>query len=177
MKPIRLFSNFIPALLVTLFIFSLSLQPGDASTQNTATLSQSLANSLGIGVGDSTASIDDPNAQGVGGTTIWKINLLIRSLARVIAFGGLGLMIVLGCALSRFRTKTYIYLTLGVGTLISFIDECIKLFVPGRHFSVLDIGKNAVGLVLALIGSYILYLLYQWYTSRRTANTSHIHKA
>ncbi|MGL4362794.1 MAG: VanZ family protein [Cellulosilyticaceae bacterium] len=174
MKPFRLVLHFLPAFLVMCIIFSLSLQPGDVSTETTGTLSQSIADKLGLGNGDSDTTIDDPNASGIGGTTIWAINLLLRSLSRIIAFGGLGLMIILGCLLSKFQMRTHIYLTLGAGIIISFIDEVIKLFIPGRHFSLFDIGKNTIGLALALIGSYILYWLYIRITKKHTSNHPHI---
>ena len=166
----RLFLYFLPAILVTCNIFGLSLQPGGSSTQMTGALSNTLANALSIDGGTTEGTI-----HGIGGINIERINLLIRSLAHVIAFGGLGLMILLGCVLSKLGTRVCIYLTLLWGILVAFVDEGIKLFIPGRHFNLIDAGKDIVGILLALLGCWILQQLYLLYLKRRTPNSSQVH--
>lgn len=168
MKKLRLFINFIPALVVMSIIFGLSLQTGEASTETTGALSNSIAGALAIDPG---ASTDTSTPYDLGGEVIWQINLLIRSLAHVLAFGGLGLMMMLGCTLSKFNAKWHLGITLGLGSIIAFIDETIKYFIPGRHFSWIDMGKDIVGLILAVIGCWILSLLYNAYISRRRPST------
>lgn len=157
-------------MVVICILFGLSLQPGAASTETTGALSSSIADVFHIDPGTTEGTI-----HGIGGVNIERINLLIRSLAHIIAFGGLGLMLCLGCFLSQFATKSYILLTLGIGSLVALMDETIKLFIPGRHFNGIDAVKDVVGLVLALIFCFCLHLIYKRFMS--PSSTSHIHKA
>lgn len=168
-RKIVFYIAFLPAIIVNLIIFSLSIQPGGASTQVTGAISSTIANSLDIDPGTSEGTLHD-----IGGINIERINLFIRSMAHVIAFGGLGLMIILGCVCNHFSKIHCTVLTLIWGCSAAFIDEAIKLFVPGRHFAWIDAGKDVVGIVLALIGSWILLMIYNAFMHHRAkkANTT-----
>lgn len=155
----RLALHFLPAFCVAIIIFSLSFQPGEASTQVTGQLSSGLADLFEITSNETTEHLTDPNAEVVGGLHIWRINLIIRSLAHFIMFGGLGLMLILGCACSRHRPTTYIAVTLGIGMSVAFVNELIKYFVPGRHFDWVDLGKDFVGLILSLVFAFFVRAL------------------
>ena len=145
----------------SLIIFALSLQPGADSTATTGVLSNNIANILNIEQGTL-----EGTSHGIGGVNIESINLLIRSFAHVLEFGGLGLMIILGCALCKYSQKSTLVLTLIWGSMTALVDEIIKYFIPGRHFNAIDLGKDMIGIFLALLGCWILQLIYKTYIQK-----------
>lgn len=145
--------NFVPAIIVTLIIFGLSTRSIDASNAQSAVVTDSFFGLFGAEGSFSTGG----TFQGIG---LDIINQYIRALAHVMEFGGLGLMIMLGCFLSKFPKKYYIRLTLIWGTLTAFTDETIQHFSPGRTCDIVDIGKDLTGIILSLIVVYIIHLIY-----------------
>lgn len=144
---------FLPAIIVTLIIFALSTRSIEASNAQSGQITESIFGIFGAQGGVQTGG----SFKGIG---LDIINQYVRALAHVIEFGGLGLMIVLGCFLSGFTKKQYIRLTLIWGSLTAFTDETIQYFTPGRTADLLDIAKDLTGITLALLVAYILHLVY-----------------
>ncbi len=153
MKNKKLIICFIPAILVTMIIFGLSSRSIEVSNAQSGQITESVFSILGAEGGVATGG----NFKGIG---LDIINQYVRALAHVIEFGGLGLMIILGCFLNKFTRKQYIKLTLIWGALAAFTDETIQFFTPGRTADMLDVTKDLIGIILALLLAQIIHSIY-----------------
>lgn len=52
--------------------------------------------------------------------------------------------------LSVFSALGFGWIGIGVATVWTVIDEATKPLIPGRHFSVLDVGLNLIGVVVGI---------------------------
>lgn len=81
-------------------------------------------------------------------------NALLRKTAHPVLFAGLGVLV--GLALHSAGCRAGVLPATIAQLLWCWGDEATKHFVPGRHFSWLDVGLNAVG---TLLGSGAVLLL------------------
>lgn len=153
MKNKKLLLYFIPAMLITIIIFGLSTRSIEASNAQSGLVTESVFSIFGAKGGVATGG----SFKGIG---LDIINQYVRALAHVLEFGGLGLMIILGCFLNKFTKKQYIKLTLTWGLITAFADETIQFFTPGRTADMLDIAKDITGIILALLVAYVIHLIY-----------------
>lgn len=152
---------FIPALIVTLIIFTLSSRDIETSNAESGQVTQTIANLFG--------SSSDEGADGEASIMPLDIlNLYIRSLAHVIEFGGLGLMIILGCLLAKFSQRHLIIVTLTWGAVVALSDELIQYFTPGRTCDILDMTKDVIGIILALVFAYVVKKIYVTMQQRKS---------
>ena len=145
---------FTPAIIVTIIIFGLSSRSIEVSNSQSGLITDSVFSLFGAQGEVATGG----SFKGIG---LDVINQYVRALAHVIEFGGLGLMIILGCFFNQFTQKQYIKLTLTWGILTAFTDETIQFFVPGRTADLLDIMKDITGIVLSLLTAYIIHQIYK----------------
>lgn len=158
MKGKRFILYFLPALLVTLAIFYLSTRGIEASNAQSGEVTEKVISLFGkIEVIDDTGTLSSMSFNGTG---LDYINLYIRALAHVCEFGGLGLMIGLGSYLCQFTDKKRIKLTLCWGAVVALLDEILQYFVPGRTCSIMDIGKDLVGILLSILAIYLLKTIW-----------------
>ena len=145
---------FLPAIIVTLIIFALSSRDIDASNSQSGQITEVVFNIFG--------SSDEAGATGgFSGIDFGILNLYVRALAHVIEFGGLGLMIILGCFLNKLSSDKYLKITLIWGAAAALLDETIQYFTPGRTCDILDITKDMIGILLSLAFVYGIQLLYK----------------
>lgn len=153
MKNKKIVLYFLPAIMVTLIIFALSSRDIETSNAQSGQVTEKVFSLFG----NSDEVSSEGSFKGVG---LDVLNLYIRALAHVIEFGGLGLMIILGCFLSKFTQERYVKLTLIWGGLAALVDETIQFFTPGRTCDILDITKDIIGILLSLVFAYIVKSIY-----------------
>lgn len=154
MKNSKKWLYFSPAIVVTIIIFALSSRSIEVSNVQSAVVTDSVFGLLGAKGSMSTGG----DFKGIG---LDIINQYVRALAHVIEFGGLGLMIILGCFLNGFTQKQYIKLTLAWGSLTAILDETIQFLTPGRTCDILDMTKDIIGILLAIAFVHIIQLIYK----------------
>lgn len=138
-------------LLLTLGIFSLSFQDAPTSTQ----LSQGIADKL----------MHTPVADYV--PSGYTMNNFIRDLAHMGEFFLLSFCTLLVLCLIGYPSSHCINLTLFYVVFISFADELIQYFFsPGRAFEWIDLAKDWIGMLLAMLTFTLLYNLYSYIYSR-----------
>ena len=76
----------------------------------------------------------------------------IRHWAHTVEFFALGVFVSFACAFATRpgRLGLGLVAALAICLACSLIDQCHKLFVPGRHFDVLDLGMDALGYMAAM---------------------------
>ena len=77
---------------------------------------------------------------------LW-LGIHIRHWAHVVEFGVLGLFVSLAVLLVRLRKPLLPtgLASAGICCALSLLDQCHKLFVPGRHFDCFDLVMDAFG--------------------------------
>lgn len=96
---------------------------------------------------------------------IARLHLLLRKLAHVFLYAVLGLMaamfwdLVLDRVPAFVRAGTAILCCAGIG----FLDERLKIFVPGRHYDVTEFYLNAAAAAVIIV----LYFILVWLLWRR----------
>lgn len=158
------FLYFIPAILVTLIIFGLSSRDITVSNEQSGQVTERV---MGLFGNIENSDIENGSLQTFNGVGLDIINLYIRSLAHVLEFGGLGLMIILGCLCCGFTQKHYIKLTLLWGLSTAFLDEGIQYFTPGRTADMLDISKDIIGILLAIAFAFAIHFIYERIRSKK----------
>ncbi|MFQ5723029.1 MAG: VanZ family protein [Terriglobia bacterium] len=88
---------------------------------------------------------------------VWKVNAVVRKLAHVTEYFVLGLL--LWRALRRESRpagwrRSWALGTLGIGVVWASADETVQLFQPGRVASVMDVGLDTLGVLVALLVIY-----------------------
>lgn len=161
MKNKKLILYFLPAVVVTLIIFYLSSRSIEASNAQSGAVTETVISFFGqVEVMNTDGALSSMRFNGTG---LDYINLYIRALAHICAFGGLGLMIALGACLCGFSDKKRIKLTLSWGIIVAILDELLQAFIPGRTCSILDVGKDVIGILLSLLAVYILQVIWKNY--------------
>lgn len=82
------------------------------------------------------------------GNAWWNDKLAVRRLGHILEYGLLGIasVIVFFIDSHRFSVVKAVMLCL----TISFLDQIIKIFVPVRHFDIVDIGFDLIGAVIGI---------------------------
>lgn len=76
----------------------------------------------------------------------WNDKLAVRRLGHILEYGLLGLASgVAFCDSHRGVIKA-----VGLCLIISILDQIIKIFVPVRHFDIVDIGFDLIGAVIGI---------------------------
>ncbi|MFD2923000.1 VanZ family protein [Halobacillus naozhouensis] len=84
------------------------------------------------------------------------INILFESL-HVIEFAFLYLLLVGALRVNKKFTKATSYAVAAVAMLYGLVDEVHQLYVVGRSFTLIDLLKNCIGVVLACMMVHIYY--------------------
>ena len=81
----------------------------------------------------------------------WNDKLAVRRLGHILEYGVLG--IASGIALIDLDSHRVnsILKAIGLCLLISVLDQTVKIFVPVRHFDIVDIGFDMVGAVAGIL--------------------------
>lgn len=77
----------------------------------------------------------------------WNDHLSVRRLGHILEYGLLG--IASGIAFIDSR-KRGVLNAIGLCLVISVLDQVIKIFVPVRHFDIVDIGFDLIGAVIGI---------------------------
>lgn len=142
----RTLSSRVPAIIaaglavaVAVAIFVLTEQPPDVTSSESDFVNRLLADLFGD------TPLYDPQ------TELW-LGIGIRHWAHAAEFWLLGMFVSLAayCAL-RPRLLAPGVLSLIVCAACSLIDQCHKLFVPGRHFDCFDLVMDALGYCVAIL--------------------------
>lgn len=82
-----------------------------------------------------------------------KVHFLIRKLAHVFLYSGLGMIVVLLIDSILYMIKNFYngFFAIIICTAISFIDEWHKIAIPGRHFDIVDVTINIVSSIIAIL--------------------------
>lgn len=79
----------------------------------------------------------------------WNDKLAVRRLGHILEYGVLG--IASGIAmLDSHRSGSGLLKAIGLCMIISVLDQTVKIFVPVRHFDVVDIGFDMAGAVIGI---------------------------
>ena len=138
------------------FIFYKSLQTGEASSEQSSKVVDTVQDAVAIVAPQSpiaTAEGEDYEA----------LHALIRSMAHFAEFALLGALGIL-CALSYTDKKPYVYSPLICVVFVPIADECLQSFVAGRGTEVkdvcIDIAGGMSGIIFALGCVFVGLLLY-----------------
>jgi VanZ family protein len=85
-----------------------------------------------------------------------SLNKLVRKGAHLSVFGALAILIVIALSNIRYRYSIAWFLA----TLYGVFDELHQSITPGRTASIIDVGYDSLGAILAL-------LLYSFYVKRK----------
>lgn len=80
--------------------------------------------------------------------------LVLRKLAHVLEYLGLGLLSY--NAFSAIRMKRKVLLALLLGVSYALFDEMHQLLVPGRDGSLVDVGIDSVGVILGVLLMFLI---------------------
>lgn len=77
----------------------------------------------------------------------WNDKLAVRRLGHIIEYGLLGI----GSGIAFYDShRGSVVKSVILCLIISILDQIIKIFVPVRHFDVIDIGFDVVGAVIGI---------------------------
>ncbi len=79
-------------------------------------------------------------------TAWWNDKLAVRRLGHILEYGLLGIASVIAFCDSHRGGVNAVMLCL----IISILDQIIKIFVPVRHFDIIDIGFDVIGAVIGI---------------------------
>ena len=82
-------------------------------------------------------------------TAWWNDQLSVRRLGHILEYVLLG--IASGIAFIEAHRTRGILNAIGLCLFISVVDQVIKIFVPVRHFDVIDIGYDLIGAGLGIV--------------------------
>ncbi len=158
-KKLRIAFIFISSLITTAliaFIFSNSLKPPTASTNQSMGLYEKIVNFFEINFGSSFAEF----------VTNFFTEYLLRKTAHVIEYTALGVSLNLTILSIFGLKKNYLFLSLGIGLTIASIDEVLQLH-SGRGASVLDVLLDFTSFLIVTLIFFIVYGIFN-----KKANTS-----
>ena len=78
----------------------------------------------------------------------WNDKLAVRRLGHVIEYGLLGIASAIAVGDTRSKGVAKV---VGLCVGISILDQVLKIFVPIRHFDVVDIGYDAIGALMGIL--------------------------
>ena len=105
--------------------------------------------SFSLSLVDSTVSIRElfGEKMDITGDERWSMNLLLRKVAHLGAFGGLSFLLVMTLHVGEYRLLPGVVFCV----LWSFMDELIKPLSPGRHADGPDMILNLIGTALGIL--------------------------
>ena len=130
-------------ILITIFIFSQSLMPGEVSSQQSGVITDIIDETL-----------TDLNIEVERDT----ISFSVRKLAHFTEFFFFGFFWFMFFKSFSYSYRTYI-LTLNYGLMIGIIDELIQKSVPGRGMQGIDVLIDVAGVLFFLIIAFIIIKL------------------
>ena len=77
----------------------------------------------------------------------WNDRLAVRRLGHILEYGALGIASSIAFDSRKWSVLTAISLCL----VISVLDQTVKIFVPVRHFDIVDIGFDLIGAVAGVL--------------------------
>ena len=77
----------------------------------------------------------------------WNDRLAVRRLGHILEYGALGIVSSIAFDSRKWSVLTAISLCL----VISVLDQTVKIFVPVRHFDIVDIGFDLIGAVAGVL--------------------------
>ena len=78
----------------------------------------------------------------------WNDKLAVRRLGHILEYGVLGI----ASAIAVYDANcSGIVKAIGICLSISIIDQTVKIFVPVRHFDIVDIGYDLIGAVVGVL--------------------------
>lgn len=123
--------------IIMLFVFLLSHQTADDSSQTSGQLTSFLSLIFGENIPDG----------------------LIRTIAHFIEFGALGFF--MNNAFFAFKEKGYIFLPVLFSFLYCVTDEIHQLFIPGRAFQFTDLLVDFIGVFAGVIVFYFFTTMHK----------------
>ena len=135
------------------FIFSMSAQPADQSTETSGTTLRAIFKL----VYPDFEKLDESRQQEI----IEQNQLFIRKAAHFFTYTLLGILVSLAMAqhISKFSLISFV-----IGTLYAISDEIHQLYVPGRSGQISDVLLDSAGVAL---GCIIVFILYKLITRKR----------
>ena len=73
-------------------------------------------------------------------------------------FGLFAMLLMLG-----FYPKIKLYYLIGISLLYGVLDEIHQYFVPTRWCDIVDVISNSIGVILGVIGFFVLLLIYIYF--------------
>ena len=86
------------------------------------------------------------------GSAWWNDRLAVRRLCHIIEYGMLGFCSAIAVYDLDRKRKSFLS-AVGICLGVSIFDQVLKIFVPVRHFDVIDIGFDLIG---TLIGAAVV---------------------
>ena len=120
---------------VAVAIFALTAQPPERTSAESG-----FVNDLLVSLFGDVPGLYDPQ------TELW-LGIHVRHWAHTVEFGALGLFVAISALLVlRGRPAALAgACSLAICAVCSLVDQCHKLFVPGRHFDWFDLVMDALG--------------------------------
>lgn len=143
---------FAALILMTLFVFSNSMQVATESSKVSGALLETLYEEI------------PPLRR-------WLTEHILRKLGHFTEYTGIGVLLML--CLRSCTTRILPNLTKPIlgGVLIAMTDETIQLFVEGRSGEVLDVWLDSSGVCFGLLGMDCVLLLVEYYLAHRRKRT------
>ena len=130
--------------IIMLFIFLLSHQTADNSSQTSGWLTRLISFLLKEDIPDG----------------------LIRTIAHFIEFGALGFF--MNNAFFAFKEKGYILLPVTLSFLYCVSDEVHQLFIPGRAFQISDLLVDFIGVFAGVILFYLIASTFKKHSQKKS---------
>ena len=91
-----------------------------------------------------------------------------RSIAHALEYCGLSLLLF--NALYQTTLKPRIILPFAISVFYSLTDEIHQIFIDGRAFQLTDLAVDALGSIIGIATSYVIYRFINYIISRRRGN-------
>ena len=129
------------ALVVAVAIFALTEQAPETTSAESG-----FVNNLLVGLFGDIPGIYDAKSE------LW-FGIHIRHWAHTVEFGLLGLFVSIAALLATKKGSLALpaLASIGICAICSLVDQCHKLFVPGRHFDWFDLVMDAAGYISATV--------------------------
>ncbi len=98
---------------------------------------------------------------------------VVRKLAHLTEYTGLGIMLTISLSRYRFFQGSHRWRLIPTGFLIACVDEGIQYFSPGRNSSILDALLDTCGVLLGVILITAFSRLRSYLKSRKTTAAQH----
>ena len=91
----------------------------------------------------------------------WNDKLAVRRLGHVIEYGLLGVASGIAFIDGHRNGVSGVLKAVVLCLVISVLDQCVKIFVPVRHFDVVDIGYDLIGALTGVLSVIALKVLIE----------------